>query len=60
MYNLTITTGGKLLRSLPSISARQALKGWHDEECTGYQVTCHDEAGTAVTKGQLREVVRRA
>ncbi len=60
MYNLTIATAGKVLRPRPSVSAARALKDWHEEECTGYEVTCHDENGDLVTKAQLREAVRRA
>jgi hypothetical protein len=60
VYNLTIATAGKVLRPRPSVSAPQALWDGHDEEGTGYQVTCHDENGDAVTKSQLREAVKRA
>jgi hypothetical protein len=60
VYNLTISTQGKVLRSSGPFSARQTLRDWFDGEATGYDVTCQDEGGGAVTKAQLRDVVRLA
>ena len=66
MYNLTVLydpTGSRALtvrRPHGPVLASQALRGWFEEEATGYLVTCHDEAGASVTKAQLRDEARRA
>ncbi len=60
MYNLTVSTLGKVLRTGAAVTAPQALRNWFAEEATGYQVVCHDESGAACTKGQLRDVARQA
>lgn len=60
MYHLTITADGKTLQPRPPLSAPRALRSWHDEECTGYAVTCRDEDGAPVTKVQLRRAARAA
>ena len=58
MYNLITSAGGKVLRS--GAPASRTLKDWFQAETTGYEVTCHDESGAAVTKAQLRTVTRPA
>lgn len=58
MYQLTITANGKTLPPRAALSATRALRSWHDEECTGYTVTCRDGGGAPVSKAQLREAVR--
>lgn len=60
MYHLTITVDGQAMHPRPPLSAAKALRSWHDEECTGYAVTCRDEVGAPVTKAQLRAAVRSA
>jgi hypothetical protein len=60
MYDLTISTGGQVLRSGTPVAASRALKDWFQAETTGYEVTCHDENGASVTKAQLRTVARHA
>ena len=60
MYNLIISAGGKVLRSSTPVAASKTLKDWFQAETTGYEVTCHDEDGAAVTKAQLRTVARQA
>ncbi len=60
MYILTTSISGKVLRTGAPVGASQALRTWFDDEVTGYSVMCQDEKGAAVTKGQLREVMRHA
>ena len=60
MYILTTSVSGKVLRTGAPVGASQALRTWFDDEVTGYLVTCQDEKGVAVTKGQLRDVQRHA
>ena len=60
MYHLTVTSGGKLVRSVGPLGAPEALKAWFDEETTGYHVQCRDQANQAVTKAGLREIARHA
>ena len=60
MYILTTSISGKVLRTGVPVGASQALRTWFDDEVTGYLVTCQDEKGAAVTKGQLRDVQRLA
>jgi hypothetical protein len=58
VYHLKISAAGKLLRSGTPVAAAQALRDWFKEETTGYQVTCHDESGALVTRGQLRKAAQ--
>ena len=60
MYYLKISTAGKLLRTGSPVAAAQALKDWFQEETTGYEVTCHDEGGASVTRGQLRKAAQHS
>ena len=60
MYNLTVSTLGKVLRTSAPVTASQALRDWFTEETTGYHVACHDESGVTFTKAQLRDVARQA
>lgn len=60
MYNLTVSTSAGVLRTHGSVAASQVLRDWFSEETTGYTVTCRDQAGTSVTKAQLRLIVRQA
>ena len=66
MYNLTVSyspttsSTAAVARPLVPMAASQALRGWFEEEATGYLVTCHDESGVSVTKARLRELARRA
>jgi hypothetical protein len=60
VYILTTSIPGKVLRTGAPVGASQALRTWFDDEETGYLVTCHDEKGAEVTKGQLRDVKRLA
>ena len=59
MYHLKISADGKLLRSGVPVAAAQALRDWFKEETTGYDVTCHDEGGASVTRGQLRKAAQQ-
>ena len=60
MYNLTVSTLGKVLRTGTPVTAPQALRDWFAEETTGYQVVCHDQTGALCSKSQLRNVARQA
>ncbi len=60
MYNLTVSTLGKVLRTSAPVTAPQALRDWFAEEATGYHVACHDESGATCTKSQLRDAARQA
>jgi hypothetical protein len=58
VFHLKISAAGKLLRSGVPVAAAQALRDWFQEETTGYDVTCHDEGGASVTRGQLRKAAQ--
>lgn len=60
MYTLTVANGATPLRPRPPASAFRTLRDWQDQETTGYQVSCRDGDGRAVTKAELRDAVRRA
>lgn len=60
MFTLTTTADGRVLRAGPPVTAPQALRDWFADEATGYTVTCRDDAGSPVTKGQLRAIARGA
>lgn len=59
MYILTTSYSGKALRSGTPVSASDALRTWFNDEATGYEVTCKDKKGAAVSKAQLRVVARQ-
>jgi hypothetical protein len=60
MYTLTTSISGTVLRSGAPVTASQALRDWFADESTGYDVSCKDKKGKAVTKAQLRVVARAA
>lgn len=66
VYNLIISYEPTRVLSIPvrrpigPVDAAQALKEWFEAEVTGYHVTCRNETGAAVTRGELRAAVQRA
>ena len=66
VYNLTVSYQPTKALSIPvrrpigPVDASQALKEWFEAEVIGYHVTCRNETGAIVTKGELRAAVQRA